>query len=356
LLALLLSAGPGSSSTPDLLSAHLILGRAPVDSVTSITSARFVSSDMDDILAIEKLGRIRLPAPGPNAAQTSLVRLNLLRLAGERFHTIWQSEPLLETAVPAAQLSAGAWAVGDIDQDGLDEILLFTPESCRVISFGPESTSTRVLPMPGAWVTDAALCDLVDDSVPELVTLELSPLDPSSSGRLVRTYRFADSALVPASDFAAGLDWGPDASLKLLGACRLPEYWGRLPVVAGIYPDLRPSAYAVVVRTGDSLRVTSHPFPLLPWFSKEHVLPSGPLSLYNVGDTLVARGYFVPGTGRSNSFAALQDGEWRLLRLTDAAHALSGPTCRFTLAGQPGWLELRDNIIRFFPGEVFPWR
>jgi hypothetical protein len=78
-----------------------------------------------------------------------------------------------------------------------------------------------------------------------------------------------------------------------------------------------------------------------------------------VGDTLVAYGYFVPGarpSGPSQSFATLEDGEWRLLPLLESARRVSGPVCRFTRNGVAGWLELRDNLFYFYPGEIFRWR
>ena len=36
--------------------------------------------------------------------------------------------------------------------------------------------------------------------------------------------------------------------------------------------------------------------------------------------------------------------------LLDDARRLSGPVCRFTRDGRPGWLELRDNVFFFYPG------
>jgi hypothetical protein len=61
-------------------------------------------------------------------------------------------------------------------------------------------------------------------------------------------------------------------------------------------------------------------------------------------------------SGPSQSFAALDDGEWRLLPLLESAGRISGPICRFTWQGTAGWLELRDNLFYFYPGEIFRWR
>jgi hypothetical protein len=161
-----------------------------------------------------------------------------------------------------------------------------------------------------------------------------------------------------------GVNWGPDLKPAFTGAARLDDYPGALPVIAGVYSTLRPSSYAVVFSpAADSFALTTKPFPWQEWFSRTRVLPAGELSLFNVGDTLVAYGYFVPGTGAvpsrgqsPRSFAALEDGEWRLLPLTADAARLSGPVCRFTKGGAAGWLELRDNLFYFYPGEVFRWR
>lgn len=336
-----------------------LLGRSPVDNVVTVFSARFVSADIDDILAVQDLGRIHFSvADAPARAESRVVRLVLLRLSGDRFQPVWHSSPRLATAVPAARLAANAWAVADIDRDGLAELMLFAPETCAVVSFEGDSVRTSAVPMPGAWVTDAVACDIDSDSIPEIVTIELSSLDSLLTARLVRAYRLTDSVVAPTTEYLAGAGWST-AELSLSGSARLEEHWGELPVLAGVYHSLRPSSYAVLFRSGDSIRISTSPFPWHRWFTKDRVLPAGPLTLFNVGDTLVAYGYFVPGTGRpgsSRSFAALQDGEWRLLTMTDAARHITDPVCRFTLNQVPGWLELRDDVFRFYPGEIFVWR
>ena len=61
-------------------------------------------------------------------------------------------------------------------------------------------------------------------------------------------------------------------------------------------------------------------------------------------------------SGPQQSSAALVDGKWRLLPLLESAGRISGPICRFTWQGTAGWLELRDNLFYFYPGEIFRWR
>jgi len=191
-------------------------------------------------------------------------------------------------------------------------------------------------------------------------------------------YDVSDSLISPCTSYLSGLDWGQETDIRLIGSCRLPDYYTELPVIAGIPSELKPGRYAVLYQTAaDSFRLTANPFPFADWFSKQRVLPAGDLSLFNVGDTLVARGYFVPGEGHNPaktgtvplgglsplspqftpaSFAALQDGEWRLLTLTEPARNLAGPLCRFTLSLTSGWLEYRHHCFWFYPGELFRWR
>ena len=38
------------------------------------------------------------------------------------------------------------------------------------------------------------------------------------------------------------------------------------------------------------------------------------------------------------------------------AWRIASPLCRFRFENEPGWLELRDGLFRFYPGEVFDWR
>lgn len=299
---------------------------------------------------------------GPGRAKTvlDLRRLALLRLGGTSFRTVWQSDPFNCTSSSASEIAGTSWTAGDIDGDGLSELLLFTADSCTVLRFGNDTATATVYGMGGAWVEAGAVCDVNGDSLPEVATMELSRQDTAKTKRLLRLYRMTGTGLVSCGPCSVSVNPGADVRMELLGSARLADYPGELPVVASIYPTLRPSAYkALYWPRQDSLFLTDNPFPWQEWFSKTRVLPAGELTLFNVGDTLVGYGYFVPGarpSGPSQSFAALDDGEWRLLPLQDDARYVSGPVCRFTRNGVPGWLELRDNLFYFYPGEIFRWR
>jgi hypothetical protein len=339
----------------------VVLGRCPLDKVVAVSAGRFVNADTDDILIVQDLGRMELSrGPGRDKAVVNLRRLALLRAGGPGFKSVWQSEPFNSTSASASDIAGTCWTSGDVNADGLRELLLFTADTCKVVSFQPDTVATSAYGLNGAWVEAATCCDADGDSLTEVATLELSPIDSGFTTRLLRLYRMTGSGLVPCGAYSAGIDWGADTRLALLGSARLEDYPGELPVVAGIYATLKPSLYEVLYRPApDSLVLTANPFPWQEWFSKARVLPAGELSLFNVGDTLVAYGYFVPGSrpsGPSQSFAALEDGEWRLLPLLESAKRVSGPVCRFTWIGTAGWLELRDNLFYFYPGEVFRWR
>jgi hypothetical protein len=324
--------------------------------------------------------------PGRDKTVVNLRRLALLRLSGSGFETVWQSEPLNSTNASASDIAGTCWTTGDIDADGLLELLLFTADTCKVVSFRgtvprdfpeeirglspkpdslePDTATSTAFGMDGAWVEAAACCDADGDSLPEVATLEVSRLDSGLTTRLLRLYRMTGSDLVPCGPYSVGINRGADTRVTLLGSARFEDYPGELPVVASIYTTLKPSMYEVLYRPKpDSLVLDDNPFPWQEWFTKTRVLPAGELSLFNVGDTLVAYGYFVPGVGTvpvrgqsPQSFAALEDGEWRLLSMTEDAKRLSGPVCRFTRDTVPGWLELRDNLFYFYPGEIFRWR
>jgi hypothetical protein len=337
----------------------VVLGRSPLEKVIAISAGRF-AGESDDVLAVQDVGRMELSrGPGRDRTIVYLRRLALLRLDGTALRPLWQSEPLNSTNVVGSEIAGTCWTHGDIDGDGLEELLLFTADSCRVIHFEADTAVGLSCGLNGAWVEGAAVCDADGDSFPEVVTLEVSGLDSARTARLLRLYRMTGSGLVPSLPYSVGVDRGADVRIALLGSARLEDYPGTLPVVASIYPTLRPSTYEILYRPkGDSLVLTDRPFPWQEWFSKDRVLPAGELSLFDVGDSLVAYGYFVPGSrpsGPSQS-AALEDGEWRLLPLLDDAQRLSGPVCRFTRNGIPGWLEVRDNLFFFYPGEIFRWR
>ncbi len=340
--------------------ALVVLGRSPLEGVVAVSAGRF-SGAHDDLLVVQDIGRMGLSrGPGQGKTFLDLRRIALLQLDGTAFRPVWQSEPFNSTNTVGLGIAGTCWTRGDIDADGLQELLMFTADSCSVLDFGTDTVTTRAYSLNGAWVEGAAVCDVDGDSFPEVATLEVSGLDPAGTTRLLRLYRMTGSGLVPCLPYSAGVDRGADVRVVLLGAARLADYTGTLPVVASIHPTLKPSTYEVLYRPkADSLVLTDRPFPWQEWFSKERVLPAGELSLFNVGDSLVAYGYFVPGSrpsGPSLSFAALDDGEWRLLPLLDNAMRLSGPVCRFTRNGVSGWLELRDNLFYFYPGEIFRWR
>jgi len=342
----------------------VVLGRCPLEKVIAVSSGRFAGVS-DDVLVVQDIGRMELSrGPGRDKTVVNLRRLALLRLGGTGFRSAWQSEPFNSTSATGSDIAGTCWTCGDVDADGLQELLLFTADSCRVLHFATDTVTTNAYGLNGAWVEAATVCDADGDSLPEVATLEVSRLDSAKTTRLLRLYRMTGSGLVPCLPYSVGVDRGADVSVAVLGSARLEDYPGELPVVAGIYPTLRPSLYEVLYRPKpDSLVLTDKPFPWQEWFSKTRILPAGELSLFDVGDTLVAYGYFVPGMGAvplqgqsPRSFAALEDGEWRLLSLLESARRVSGPVCRFTRNGVSGWLELRDNLLYFYPGEIFRWR
>jgi hypothetical protein len=246
-----------------------------------------------------------------------------------------------------------------VDSDGLDELLVFSADHCDIFDFGPDSIRSRRVALPGAWVTGAEIGDPDGDSLPELVCLELSPVQPGPDVRLLRVYALADSLFAPESPYIAALAGDDIARVGLLPAARLEDYSGSFPVLYAEHGEVRPGTYAIVAAPDSAgYRLTLNPFPWQEWFSRDRVLPAGPLVTFNTGDTLCAYGYFVPGSrpgGPAESFAALRDGEWRLLPLYDAARTLVAPLCPFALRGRDGWLSLREDVFRFFPGAPFAW-
>lgn len=341
-----------------------MLGRCPLEKVIAVSSGRF-AGEFDDVLVVQDIGRMELSrGPGRDRTVVNLRRLALLRPSGNNLEPVWQGEPFNSTTATGSDIAGTCWTCGDVDADGLLELLLFTADSCQVLHFAFDTAMTDAYGLAGAWVEAAAVCDADGDSLPEVATLEVSRLDSARTARLLRLYRMTGSGLTPCLPYSVGVDRGVDVNVALLGAARLEDYAGELPVAASIYPTLRPSTYEVLHRPApDSLVLTDKPFPWQKWFSKDRVLPAGELSLFNVGDTLVAYGYFVPGMGivpaqgqSPRSFAALEDGEWRVLALLDDARRVSGPVCRFTRNGTSGWLELRDNLFYFYAGEIFRWR
>ncbi len=333
-----------------------VIGRVEGGAVRSVVSGRFVTADLDDLLIATAEGTVRVaPLPGRAAQPVHLYRLALYRQSGPGLVRVWQSDPLLGTADSTLP---GPWAAADLESDGRTELLIFHPESCLVVRFDALGQSSRAVPMPGAAVEAAAWCDLAGDGRYRLAALERGAVPGPL--RLLRFWDWADSGFAPAAVEPLGFDWGDSVAIHLLGAARLEDYHGLLPVIAGIHRAVRPGLYGIAWSDSPgSVRFTAVPFPWRNWFSKTEVLPAGRLELFNVGDTLVAWGYFVPGarpSGPGRSFAALQDGAWRLLQLTEAAARIAGPACPFSWQGHAGWLEARDGLLHYYPDGIFRWR
>jgi hypothetical protein len=336
------------------------IGRCPVSGVISMLPGRFRDSMSIDLLLLQDLGRIELGRqPGQPRLSSPLLRLTLVGLRGDHLDTLWTG-PHFIGALPGVPVPVAlAWAAGDVDRNGLDELLLLRADSCEVISFAGGARTVAGASIPGAQPEQALCCDLDGDSWDELVILERPPVESGPARPVLRVYQ----PLPPLFRSRSGALScpGADSGLRfhLSGSARLDDYENEVAVVVGDNPELRPGLYAALYcATPDSFVVTTDPFPWQQWFSKSRVLPAGELRLVNVGDTLVAYGYFVPGsrpTGPPRSFAALQDGEWRLLPLTAAAARVSGPVCRYTFRSISGWLELRDDVFRFYPGDLFRW-
>jgi len=349
------------AATGALAEPVLALGRCPLENVVAASTGRFLSRDSEEILVVQDLGRLELArGPGRDKTLVHLRRLALLCPGVAGFRTVWLSEPFNTTNVVGSDIAGTCWTTGDIDADGRHELLLFTADTVRVLSFDADTFLAYAYGLDGVWVEAAACCDPDGDGLTEVALLQLAQTDSGGPSRVLKLYRMTAAGLAPCAPCSAAVECGTEAKVALLGAARLEDYSGELPILASIYPTPRPSLYQILYRPkSDSLVLTDKPFPWQEWFSKTRVLPAGELTFFNVGDTLAACGYFVPGSrpsGPSLSFAALDDGEWRLLPLLEPARRVSGPVCRFTWQGRRGWLELRDNLFYFYPGEIFRWR
>jgi hypothetical protein len=357
----LLLALPGDSAAAPAARSTM-LGRCPPGDYTAIVAGRFITQESDAVVLRQSLGSTTLSDTRTGRpALVNLFRLTLAAPSPAGIRTVWQSPPFAEVPT-GSNLSGTAWTTGDADGNGWDELLLFSLDTCRVLSFAHDTVVVTRFPMPGRIVDGAAVCDLDADSIPDLLLLERSALAPESTARLLSACQLTSSGLAPKSAGTVGLDWGSRNRILLLGSAVLEDYPGRPAILAGIdtSPAPRPGTYAAVYqRATDSLVLAFGPFPWSEWFDKKRALPAGELSVYDVGDTLLAYGYFVPGArpfGSPSSFAALQDGEWRVLAFADDAHPVTGPACRFRWNGAAGWVELRGDVLLFRAGDPFRWR
>ncbi len=337
----------------------LVLGRCPVEAVSEVVGGRFLEGEWEQGLVVESLGGMRLSLTDGKKTVVEVFRLVLLRLTSRGWEMVWRSSLMLGSGAERIGLSPHFWSGGDVDGDSLLELIIAQGDSVQIYHFGPDSIFSESWFIPTKSLKGVAWGDIDSDSIGELVTLEQISDSLGSGYDGVRLWRLGTEGLEPRSGFLAIPEEGRGLEFSLLGPCRLDDYFGVPVVLSGEHQGLKPSLYAVVFYAGeDSFAVTTNPFPYGEWFSRNEVLAMGRLKLFNVGDTLVGYGYFVPGVragGPKESFAALQDGEWHLLRLKDRAQRLSGPVCRFSYQGKEGWLELREGVFYFYPESPFYW-
>ncbi len=334
-----------------------LLGRCPVDSVISLTAGPFFSDSSDQVLIEQRLGELSLFSLDDEARTKAVVsRLVLLKDGARGFEPVWRSGLMAEPKVLSAKMSSDVAAVGDFDLDRFYEVVLVGGDSIRIVKpVGGE----RTVEFSAGAVEGAIIADVDGDSFPELTVLE-TVFDSLAKRQVVKILGWQDGGLVLKGKPVAILAGEGDCRFSLLGAARLEDYTGMPVILGGEEKRVKPGVYgAVYAVSPDSFALTFLPFPTRDWFSKEEVLPAGRLQLFNIGDTLIAYGFFVPGSrpgGPAKSFAALQDGEWRLLRLRENAQRLSGLVCQFRYRGELGWLELRDGLFYFYPEAPFYWR
>ncbi|MEO0025538.1 MAG: hypothetical protein ABIK54_02090 [candidate division WOR-3 bacterium] len=337
-----------------LISAVQELGRCPVDSVVEVTAGRFLPDTQPQLLVREQAGAVTL-CPGSDRSagiRVPLCRLALLRMSGARWEISWRSGLLVGREAVGAGIFPDFWAWGDFDGDGQDELVLTEGSRVLVVNFGPDGVIADSVAGDFGLVVEAAGANIELDGLGELVTLE-GRTDSAGRRWRVRIWQLKDSRFVSRGEAPVLPDSPPGSSFSLLGSARLEDYPGEPVLIMEEFPTLRPSRYyALYSAAGDSFVLTGNPFPWTEWFSKEQVLPAGRMSLFNVGDTLVAYGYFVPGSGSSMSFAALQDGEWRVLKPRLEPQRTVGLWCRYG----SGWLNLRQNRFYLYSEPPFFWR
>lgn len=337
-----------------LVSAVQELGRCPVDSVVEIAAGRFLPDSQPQLLVREQAGAVTL-CPGPDRSagvRVPLYRLALLRMSGQRWEMLWRSGLLVGREAADAGIFPDFWAWGDFDGDGQDELVLTEGSRVLVVNFGPDGVIADPVAGDFGLVVEAAGANIELDGLGELVTLEVQT---DSAGRRwqVRIWQLEYGRFVPRGGALVLPDSPAGTVYSLLGSARLEDYPGAPVLIAGEFSTLRPSRYCLIYHTeGDTFALTGTPFPYREWFSREEVLPAGRLSLFNVGDTLVAYGYFVPGSGSGMSFAALQEGDWRVLKPSLEPPKVAGLWCRYGA----GWLNLRQGRFYLYPQPPFFWR
>ncbi len=337
-----------------LISAVQELGRCPVDSVVEITAGRFLPDTVPQLLVREQAGVVTL-CSGPDRSagiRVPLCRLALLKNSAAKWEICWRSGLLVGREAVESGIFPDFWASGDFDGNGLNELVLTEGDRMLVVNFGPDGVIADTVAGDFGLVVEAAGANIELDGLWELLTLE-GQTDSAGRRWRVRIWQLKDSRFVSRGEALVLPDSPSGVRFSLLGSARLEDYPGAPVLIMEEFPTLRPSRYyALYSAVGDSLVLTGNPFPWAEWFSKEQVLAAGRLSLFNVGDTLVAYGYFVPGTGSGMSFAALQDGEWRVLKPGLEPQKTGGLWCRYV----PGWLNLRQGRFYLYSEPPFFWR
>ena len=129
-----------------------------------------------------------IPTPGGGTAGVGKAKLTAFRWPG--MERVWQYPARYLENSPDLAVLGIAWAVGDTDDDGKEEILVFEGETLYRHEWGGKHFQSDTFLFPGVGIIDQAIVGNIDNAgANELITFSFSKTDvPKSSDEDVESF------------------------------------------------------------------------------------------------------------------------------------------------------------------------
>ncbi len=359
-------------------------GEFPSDDVVAVFSGPFTRLDRSDLLVLQGVGGLTFNSPSGGVAMGAS-RLVLYSFDDFQFCEVWMGRSLiLQYSLPKdGPISATTWCFGDFDGDGRYSIATCNVREMRLYTFDEQvyeqygQPQQELISTPDVWIDQLIACDINDDGIDELVSLEY-PHNPDScciyhvgiykivgdkpaGGSLVEIWHGLDHT---------GSNYGVVPPDHFISKCRIDGIKGEVPIIMASQSDVSLSTYTGIAITDSGQYEIVRPFPKPPQAQskkgdtrsldeKELITETniGPMGgvIFNDGKTVLHYGPFLKLMAPNSShivvdrysFAMLEDDRWKPVITNDLS--IRGLLCEFTMErGRTGWLFIGDGKYSFY--------
>lgn len=359
-------------------------GEFPFDDVVAVFSGPFTRLDRSDLLVLQGVGGLTFNSrPGGVAMRAS--RLVLYSFDDFQFREVWTGRSLvLQYSLPKdGPISATTWCFGDFDGDGRYSIATCNVREMRLYTFDEQDyeqygqPQQELIGTPDVWIDQLIACDINDDGIDELVSLEYPHNPDSCCIYHVGIYKIVGDKPAGRSlvEIWHGLDhtgsnYGIVPPDHFISKCRIDGIKGEVPIIMGAQSDMSPSSYIGIGETEPGRYEIIRPLPKPPQshsrkgdrgareeldrLRKSTLGPVGGV-IFNDGERILHYGsslkLMAPNSSHivvdRYSFTMLEGDRWKPVITNDPS--IRGLLCEFTAEpGRTGWLFIGDGEYLFY--------